>query len=85
MKIPEATFFEWKGQFNSETDYLNHIKKMRWANGFMCPRCSCEHGYELQLSSYMNVVNVINKQSVTADTLFHGSRIPLIKWFWAIF
>ncbi|MGI2025400.1 transposase, partial [Shewanella glacialipiscicola] len=47
MKMPEASFFEWQGQFNSETDCLNHIKKMRWPNGFMCPRCGCEHAYEL--------------------------------------
>ncbi|WP_220775018.1 transposase [Shewanella glacialipiscicola] len=25
---------------------LNH-KKIRWPNGFICPRCCCEYAYEL--------------------------------------
>ncbi|RPA22388.1 IS1595 family transposase, partial [Shewanella psychromarinicola] len=47
MKMPETSFFEWQRQFSAEIDCLNHIKKMRWPNGFVCPRCSCEHAYEL--------------------------------------
>ena len=47
MKMAEANFFEWQRQFGSETNCLNHIKQIRWPNGFICPRCSCEHGYEL--------------------------------------
>ena len=85
MKMPEASFFEWQGQFNSETDCLNHIKKMRWPNGFMCPRCGCEHAYELTTRQLYECSQCHKQTSVTADTLFHGSRIPLTKWFWAIY
>ncbi|CAG21818.1 hypothetical transposase [Photobacterium profundum SS9] len=34
----------------------------------------------------INEYSQCHKQtSITADTLFHGSRIPLTKWFWAIY
>lgn len=85
MKMPEASFFEWQRQFGSEADCLNHIKQMRWPNGFICPRCSCEHGYELTTRDVYECSQCHKQTSVTADTLFHGSRISLSKWFWAIY
>ena len=35
MKMPEASFFEWQRQFGNEADCLNHLKQMRWPNGFV--------------------------------------------------
>jgi hypothetical protein len=85
MKMPEASFFEWQRQFGSETNCLNHIKQLRWPTGFICPRCSCEHGYELTTRDVYECSQCHKQTSVTADTLFHGSRISLTKWFWAIY
>jgi len=85
MKMPEASFFEWQRQFGSETDCLNYLKQMRWPNGFICPKCSCEHGYKLTTRDVFECRQCHKQTSVTADTLFHGSHISLTKWFWAIY
>lgn len=83
--MPNASFLEWQRQFNSEIDCLNHIKKMRWPTGFICPRCSCDHGYALSTRHVYECSQCHKQTSITADTLFHGTRIPLTKWFWAIY
>jgi transposase-like protein len=85
MKTPAASFFEWQRQFGSEIDCLNHLKHMRWPIGFICPRCSCEHSYQLATRDVYECSQCHKQTSITADTLFHGSRIPLAKWFWAIY
>ena len=85
MKMPEASFFEWQRQFGTEADCLNHLKKMRWPNGFVCPRCGCDHGYDVTTRNTYECSQCHKQTSITADTLFHGSRIPLAKWFWAIY
>jgi hypothetical protein len=58
---------------------------MRWPNGFVCPRCSCEHGYELTTRNVYECSQCHKQTSGTADTLFYGSRIPITQWFWAIY
>ena len=85
MKMPEASFFEWQRQFGTEADCLNHLKNMRWPNGFVCPRCGCDHGYDVTTRNTYECSQCHKQTSITADTLFHGSRIPLAKWFWAIY
>ena len=85
METPEASFFEWQRQFGFEIDCLNHLNHIRWPNGFVCPRCSCEHSYRLSTRDVYECSQCHKQTSVTADTLFHGSRIPLAKWFWAIY
>ena len=85
MKMPEASFLKWLRQFGTEADCLNHLKQMRWPNGFVCPRCSCDHGYDVTTRNTYECSQCHKQTSITADTLFHGSRIPLTKWFWAIY
>ena len=85
MKMPKTSFFEWQRQFGTEEDCLNHLKQMRWPNGFVCPRCGCDHGYEVTTRNTYECSQCHKQTSITADTLFHGSRIPLTKWFWAIY
>ena len=85
MNMPEANFFEWQRRFNSEADCVNYLKQMRWPHGFVCPKCSSEHAYELATRNIYECAQCHKQTSITADTLFHGTRITLVKWFWAIY
>lgn len=80
MKMPEASFFEWQRQFGSEAECLSHIKQMRWPNGFICPRCRCEHGYELTTRDVYECSQCHKQTSVTADTSGQEHEISLAKY-----
>ena len=85
MNMPEASFLTWQQQFNTEDDCLEYLKKMKWPNGFICPGCGNDHSYEIRSRHLYECTQCKKQTSVTAGTLFHGSRITLIQWFWAIY
>jgi transposase-like protein len=59
----------------------------RWPNGFACPRCS--QGAHCVISVNMRPLFQCNgchrQTSVTAGTLFAGTKLPLTTWFLAIY
>ena len=71
--------------FNTEEKCRDHLTKMRWPNDVICPHC---YGYERinQLKSRpLWWCGDCKKQfSVKVGTIFEDSRIPLQKWFRAI-
>ena len=85
MNMPEASFLTWQQQFSTEEDCLAYLKKMKWPNGFICPCCGNEQNYEISRRRLYECTHCKKQTSVMAGTLFHGSHISLIKWFWAIY
>ena len=86
MNTPEVSFLTWKQQFNTEQDCLNHLKQLKWPNGFICPRCAHDKGAELHCRQLTECERCCHKQvSITSGTLFHSSNLPLLKWFWALY
>ncbi|MDX2368301.1 MAG: IS1595 family transposase [Colwellia sp.] len=85
MKMPEASFLSWQRQFGTDkecTAYLNHLK---WPNGFICPACGYDKAINLRCKNLAECSYCHKQISVTSGTLFHGTHIPLLKWFWAIY
>ncbi len=85
MNTPEISFIEWQRRFSTETDCLNHIKALRWPNGFQCPRCGHNEAYTLSTRHLYECQQCHKQTSIISDTLFHGTHIPLVKWFSAIY
>jgi len=85
MNTPEASFLTWQQQFNTEQDCLNHLKQLKWPNGFACPRCAFDKGTELHCRQLTECDRCHKQVSITSGTLFHSSNLPLLKWFWALY
>jgi len=85
MNMPEASFLGWQQQFSTEEDCLAYLKKMKWPNGFICPCCAHDQSYEISARRLYECAHCKKQTSVMAGTLFHGSHISLVKWFWAIY
>ncbi len=71
-------------KFPTQKDCIEHLEKIRWAGGIYCPYCG-----DLNINSYDNETrhhcNGCRKSfSVTVNTIFHDTRLPLQKWFLAI-
>ena len=70
MNTPEASFLTWQQQFNSEQDCLNHLKQLKWPNGFACPRCAHDKGTELHCRQLTECDRCHKQASITSGTLF---------------
>ena len=85
MKAKEISFYEWQQQFSSQNKCLKHIAELRWPNGFQCPHCGHNHGYYINTRAHFECARCHKTTSVTSGTLFHATKLPLTKWFWAIY
>lgn len=74
-------FQEFLAQFRSEEDCWNYIFEIRWPNGFVCPKCSGSNKYWLTDQKLIHCSSCGHQASVTAGTIFHGTRKPLLLWF----
>ncbi len=71
--------------YSTDTACRERLFKMRWPDGFKCPRCGHNHYYFLENRDLYQCANCKYQASITAGTIFHKSRISLKKWFWAIY
>ena len=71
--------------FNTEEKCRDHLTKIRWVNGVVCPHCG-RYGRINQLKSRpLWWCGDCKKQfSVKVGTIFEGSPISLQKWFMAV-
>ena len=51
MKIPEISLLQWQERYGTEKACASTLAKIRWPNGFMCPRCSHERAYYISKKS----------------------------------
>jgi transposase-like protein len=72
---------KFQQQFSDENDCLNWLSATRWPNGFQCPRCG-QGEYLLMEPRHLYLCKACRYQaSVTAGTIFHKTKTPLLKWF----
>src|ERR1700739_4717814 len=62
-----------------------HLAKLRWPDGFVCPACGADKGWELETKAFTwEWAGCPPQTSVTAGTVMHRSKLPLRTWFEAI-
>lgn len=80
----EINLLDFQKRFPDEGACWGHLVRIRWPKGRPCPDCGRAMGLIETRSLFQ--CNACHKQvSATAGTVFHKSRIPLRKWFWAIY
>lgn len=85
MQVEITSFWDWQQHFSDERTCLQAIIKQRWPEGFRCPRCGHEKGWLLQTRHVIECAYCHHHTSITAGTLFHNTKLPLVKWFWSIY
>jgi transposase-like protein len=71
---------EFEARFSTEEACREYLAKLRWPEGFVCPRCEGRQGW----TSKRNLLICSSCQyqaSVTAGTIFQDTRKPLTLWF----
>ena len=80
------SLIEFQRRFPDERACAAYLADARWPDGFRCPACGHDKGWELATKAFTWECAGCGKQtSVTAGTVMHGSKLPLTVWFWAAY
>jgi transposase-like protein len=81
----DINLLSFQNEFRNEDDCKKWLFSTRWPEGFRCPKCA-HHEYTLLESRNIYMCKACRYQaSITAGTIFHKTKTPLLKWFWLIF
>jgi transposase-like protein len=84
MRFP-CTLLDFQAQFPDEASCWVYLREARWPQGFLCPRCASRGSHFLATRRLEQCRSCRYQGSVTAGTVFHGTRVPLRVWFLGIF
>lgn len=85
-KIPDVAAF--MRRFGEDAACTAHLREVRWGANlerFICPDCGHDRGWWLPTRGLVECRDCHHQTSPTAGTVFHGARIPIWKWFWAMY
>jgi transposase-like protein len=87
MKMQQETmnFREFTERFRTEEDCRTHFFKMRWPDGFVCPKCGHNEYGTIRFRNLYQCKRCGHQASLTAGTIMHKSHTGLLEWFLAIF
>lgn len=72
-------------RFGTQEACIEHLESIRWPDGPVCTHCGSCHVHNRK-NSNRHLCRECNRSfSVTAGTIMHASKLPLPKWFAAIF
>lgn len=81
-----SSLLGFQQRFSSEHDCIEYLATLRWPTGYKCKKCGCARPYQLKVEPRVfQCSNCAHQESVTAGTLLHRTRTPLVKWFWAAY
>ena len=85
MKQEAMDFLTWQERFSTEEACLEAIAAHRWRDGFQCPACEHDRAWVCQRRRLRKCRACHHQVSPTAGTLFENTRVPMTKWFAALY
>lgn len=84
-RFRSLSLFEFQTRFPDEDKCREYLANLKWEKGYKCPKCGHEkhcagiNRYDRQCTS----CNYL--ESPTAGTLFHKSKLPILKAFYIVY
>jgi transposase-like protein len=72
-------------RFGSEDKCHAYLEELRWPDGVKCPRCDSDKISRIAKRRQFDCDACRYQFSVRVGTLFHDSKLPLWKWFLAVY
>ncbi len=70
--------------FPNEQACIDHLRTIRWRNGEFCPHCGHDKVYEFSDKRTFKCAQCRQRFSIKVGTVFADTKLPLRKWFAAI-
>jgi hypothetical protein len=78
------SLFQFQKAFPDERSCAEFLFDRRWPDGFACPACGSGRACLLKSRAFTyECVDCGRQTSITAGTIMHRSKLPLLVWFWA--
>jgi len=72
-------------RYNTDDKCREYLEELRWPKGPKCPKCgSAEIARISTRESVLRCTSCQQQFTVTVNTIFHDSHLPLTKWFLAV-
>lgn len=84
-KAKSMSLLEFQSKFHSEQVCREHLFQLRWGEAFACPSCQCAGYYYIERRRLYECRSCGHQTSLTAGTIMHKTKLPLLVWFWAIY
>lgn len=85
MNFKFNNLFDLLKVFSSEDKCYEALKQFKWKDGEFCPYCGCRKLYAFSDGRNYKCADCRKRFSVKVGTIFEDSKIPLQKWFMAIY
>jgi transposase-like protein/ribosomal protein L37E len=76
---------EFNRQFKNNEDCYLYLIEKKWGSGYQCSRCGGKESYRGRTYYHRRCKACGYGESVTANTVFHGMKMPMLKAFHMIF
>ena len=79
---------EFQRVFPSDAACAAYLEKLRWPDGFTCPKCGAigePYRFPKRLSVVLRCRSCKTNVSLTAGTVMQSSHMPLSLWFWGAY
>ncbi|MDJ0805513.1 MAG: IS1595 family transposase [Gammaproteobacteria bacterium] len=72
-------------QYGTEAQCEQTLKRWRWPQGFVCPVCGHSEHCILNVRNLYQCNTCHHQTSLTSDTIFAHTKLPLTTWFLAMY
>ena len=84
-KYENMNLIEFIEKCGSEEKCREKLFKLRWPDGHECSKCGCKESKKVTNRNEYICVNCGRQFSLISGTVFEGTKLPIQKWFCAIF
>lgn len=78
------SLFDLMDAFPDEQACLDHLRDIRWCDGEFCPHCNGNRTYHFSDGKTFKCGDCHQRFSIKVGTIFEDTKLPLRKWFMAI-
>ena len=84
---PGLSIPDFHSRYGTEEQCAAALAQARWPGGFRCPKCDRPDHYVVVRGSHklLQCHGCRHQTSVTAGTALHSTKLPLSRWFLAIY
>ena len=78
------TLLDLMTAFPDEQSCIDHLRAMRWRDGEFCPYCGSTKVYHFSYRKTHKCGDCKQRFSIKVGTIFEDTKLPLRKWFLAM-
>ena len=76
---------EFSKRFQNNDDCFEYLVQHKWPKGFVCSRCGCSQSVKGRTWHHRRCKQCRYDENVIANTVFHGTKMSLLKAFYMLF